>query len=226
MQTVNITPDKGVWTLVATDPGYIRIKSNAESYSRRWCTAVTDGGEPEEDVTGEKYSGNEFAEFSQVTGEVYIFTNRDDDEFAVTIGPNPTVDPSVSVDREVVVTTYRVINAFVGSSEGDIITLTQIIDVVSPDPVTISSKWRNQTTATDLVSAPSSSDLELVGSLGLSNAELRANPVQMYEKDDPFTVRGRTPDNTKDVIFDYADGTSETFFYTTSGELAGKGARE
>jgi hypothetical protein len=224
MITTNITPEKGVWTLVATDPGYVRIKSNALSDTRWWCVAVTNDGEPEEEVTGEKYLGNQFAEFSQVTGEVYVLTRRDGDEFAITIGPDPAGQPAD--DREVVVTTYRVINDFDDSSVGDVVTLTQVIDVSGSGVSTVATSWRNQTTSEDLTSAPAAADLELVGSVGLSNAQLRSAAVQIVEKDDPFTVRDRTPDNSKDVIYDYADGTSETFFFTTDGDLAGKGARE
>lgn len=225
MQTDNIQPDQKTWTLVATDPGYIRIKSNALSNSRWWCVAVTTGGEPEEEITGEKYLGNELFECSGVIGEVYIFTERQDDEFAITTGTFPGGEPATTADRELVTTTYRVTNAFDDSSVGDVITLVQILDVSGSTASTVTTVWRNQTTGDDFVSAPSISDLELVGSLGLSNAQLRATAVQIVEKDDPFTIQGRTPDNTKDVVYDYDDGTSETFFFTTDGDLAGKGVR-
>lgn len=43
--------------------------------------------------------------------------------------------------------------------------------------------------------------------------------------DDPFTVSGRTRDPAQDVIYNYGDGTAQTFFYTTAGEFAGIGAR-
>jgi hypothetical protein len=226
MQTENIRPEKNTWTLVATNPGYIRVKSNALSDSRWWCVAVTNGGEPEEGVVGEKYLGHEFAEYNEVIGEVYVITKRDDDDFAITTGVSPSADDPVPVDRELVTTTYRVTNDFDDSSIGDVVTLVQILDVSGTEATTITTIWRNQTTGTDLTSTPSISNLELVGSLGLSNAELRATAVQITEKDDPFTIQGRTPDNANDVVYDYADGTSETFFFTTDGDLAGKGARE
>jgi len=65
-----------------------------------------------------------------------------------------------SVDRELITTTYKVITAFTGASVGDIITSTQIVDV-SDVPTTVSTVWRNQTTAADLASAPSAANLEL-----------------------------------------------------------------
>lgn len=224
MQTTNISPDKDTWTLVATDPGYIRVKSNSLSDSRWWCIAVTDGGEPDEEVIGERYLGSQFAEFAQVVGEVYLLTRRDGDQFAITIGPSPA--GGSSTDREIVTTTYRAISNDEVMSEGDILTLVQVLDVSGSEAITISTIWRNQTTNTDLNSPPSSDNIELVGSLGLSNAELRSAAVKVFDKDDPFTIVGRVPDESKNVVFSYADGTFETFFYTTDGDLAGKGARE
>lgn len=79
-------------------------------------------------------------------------------------------------DREFVVTTYRAKNAFSGASVGDVITCTQVIDVTNA-PTTVGVIWRNQTTTTDLGSAPSAANLELVGSDALTNAQLRAAPV-------------------------------------------------
>ena len=79
-------------------------------------------------------------------------------------------------DRELVVTTYRCKTAFTGASVGDTITATQIIDVTGT-PTTVSTVWRNQTTAADLGSAPAAADLELVGSQALTDAQLRASAV-------------------------------------------------
>lgn len=81
------------------------------------------------------------------------------------------------VDRELVVSTYRCKTAFAGASVGDTITATQIIDVSGASPSTVSTVWRNQTTATDLGSVPSAGDLELTGSTALTDAQLRAAPV-------------------------------------------------
>jgi hypothetical protein len=81
-----------------------------------------------------------------------------------------------TVDRELVVSTYRVKTAFTGASVGDTITSTQIISV-SGTPTTVSTIWRNQTTAADLGSTPSAANLELVGSQALTDTQLRASAV-------------------------------------------------
>lgn len=78
-----------------------------------------------------------------------------------------------SSDRELVTVTYRVKTAFAGASVGDVITQTQVIDVTAT-PTTITTLWRNQTTAADLVSAPSLVNLETVGAEALTNDQLRA----------------------------------------------------
>jgi hypothetical protein len=79
-------------------------------------------------------------------------------------------------DRELVVATYRCKTAFAGASVGDTITSTQVIDV-NGTPSTVSTIWRNQTTAADLAAAPSAANLELVGSQALTDAQLRASAV-------------------------------------------------
>ncbi len=79
-------------------------------------------------------------------------------------------------DRELVVTTYRVKTAFTGASVGDTVTCTQVIDVKNT-PSTVSTIWRNQTTAADLATVPAAANLELVGSQALTDAQLRASAV-------------------------------------------------
>jgi len=81
--------------------------------------------------------------------------------------------PGSLIDRELVATTYECKIAFAGASIGDTITCTQIIDVTGT-PTNISTIWRNQTTAANLVSVPSASNLSLLGSQALTNAQLRA----------------------------------------------------
>ena len=81
-----------------------------------------------------------------------------------------------TIDRELVTVTYLCKNAFTGASIGDTITMTQVIDVTS-NPTTVSTIWRNQTTAADLASAPSASNLDYVGSSALTNTQLRASNV-------------------------------------------------
>jgi hypothetical protein len=77
-------------------------------------------------------------------------------------------------DRELVVSTYRCKTAFTGASAGDTITATQVIDVSGSLPSTVSTIWRNQTTAADLAGAPSAVNLELTGSAALTAAQLAA----------------------------------------------------
>lgn len=79
-------------------------------------------------------------------------------------------------DKEFVVTTYRVKTAFTGASVGDTVTATQVIDVTGA-PTTVTTIWRNQSTATDLASVPSATNLELVGAQALTDAQLRAAAV-------------------------------------------------
>jgi hypothetical protein len=81
------------------------------------------------------------------------------------------------LDRELVVSTYRCKTAFTGASVGDVITATQIIDVSGTTPSTVSTIWRNQTTAADLATVPAAANLELVGSQALTDAQLRASAI-------------------------------------------------
>jgi hypothetical protein len=76
-----------------------------------------------------------------------------------------------TADRELVVTTYYVKTAFTGASLNDTITCTQVLDVTTT-PTVVGVIWRNQTTALDLASTPSSTNLTLAGS-----TELTAQPV-------------------------------------------------
>lgn len=87
---------------------------------------------------------------------------------------------SATTDREFVVTTYRVKTAFTGASVGDTVTATQVLDV-SGTPSTVTTIWRNQTTAADLASVPSAANLELVGSQALTDAQLRASPIKTID---------------------------------------------
>ena len=93
-------------------------------------------------------------------------------------GRNPVEQAagSPSIDREFVVTTYRVKTAFTGASVGDTVTATQVIDVTGA-PTTVTTLWRNQSTATDFATVPSAANLELLGSQALTDAQLRAAAV-------------------------------------------------
>lgn len=83
-------------------------------------------------------------------------------------------------DRELIVTTYRVKSAFTGASVGDTIKATQVIDVTGT-PITVSTIWRNQTTAADLGAAPAAANLELLGAQALTDAQLRAAAIAVTD---------------------------------------------
>lgn len=83
-----------------------------------------------------------------------------------------------TTDRETVQTTYLVKTAFSGASVGQTVTSVQIIDVTGT-PTTVAVLWRNQSTGVDLASAPSAANLEIVGSTALTDAQLRAAPVNV-----------------------------------------------
>lgn len=66
-----------------------------------------------------------------------------------------------TIDRELVIETYRVITAFAGASVNDLVTQVQVLDVTGT-PSTLTTLWRNQTTGSD-IAAPSFVNLELAG---------------------------------------------------------------
>jgi hypothetical protein len=82
-----------------------------------------------------------------------------------------------ATNYELVVSTYTCKTAFTGASVGDIITETQIIAITGGVASTLQTIWRNQTTATDLSSAPSSVNLALEGTTALTQAQLQATAV-------------------------------------------------
>jgi hypothetical protein len=108
-----------------------------------------------------------------------------------------------STDRELVVTTYRVKTAFTGASVGDTITATQVIDVKGTLS-TVSTIWRNQTTAVDLATVPAAANLELVGSQALTDAQLRAEAVAVSA---PALTNLDTGVGALDAVAAPADGT-------------------
>ena len=95
------------------------------------------------------------------------------------------------LDRELVVSTYTVKTAFAGASVGDTITMTQVIDV-SGSPSTAGTIWRNQSTASDLVGAPSAANLTLVGSQALTDGQLRAAAVAISAASLPLPAGAAT----------------------------------
>jgi len=83
------------------------------------------------------------------------------------------VAPGASSQFAAVVTTYTCTTAFTNANIGDIITETQIINVTNT-PFTAEVLWRNQTQQIDFGSAPSSSNITLVGTQGLTLAQLQS----------------------------------------------------
>jgi hypothetical protein len=81
------------------------------------------------------------------------------------------------IDTESLTNTYLVKTAFSGASVGDVISITHIIDVAGGGYNITSTMWRNETTSTNLVAAPSHANLTLIGSNGLTDTQLRATPI-------------------------------------------------
>jgi hypothetical protein len=84
---------------------------------------------------------------------------------------------SGATDYELVVSTYTCRALFTGASVGDIITQTQVIAITNGVASTFLTVWRNQTSATDLASAPASANISLNGATALTDAQLRASAV-------------------------------------------------
>jgi len=135
-------------------------------------------------------------------------------------------------DRELVVSTYHCKTAFAGASVGDTITATQVLDV-SAAPTTVSTVWRNQTTATDLSGAPLAANLEIVGAQALTDAQLRAAPLQVRFASFDSTGQAFNPDScthtyaytngllTTDTATDGTTTWVKTYSYT-AGVLTGE----
>jgi hypothetical protein len=93
-----------------------------------------------------------------------------------------------SIDRELVVSTFRAVAAATGYSIGNTITATRVLDVSGPTVSQVGATvWFNETTGLELASAPSVANLELVGTPSLTDAQLRATPVPVS-----FTQTGLT----------------------------------
>lgn len=88
-----------------------------------------------------------------------------------------------SIDRELVVSTFRAVAAATGYSIGNTITATRVLDVSGPTVSQVGATvWFNETTGLGLASAPSVANLELVGTPSLTDAQLRATPVPVLPR--------------------------------------------
>lgn len=132
-----------------------------------------------------RWAGFDLGRHDQACAQAVVLVNPDTGEAYSVAGSE--------VDRELVVTTYVVKTAFTGASVGDTITFTQILDISATPAETVSSIWRNQTTLSDLASAPSAANLELTGSTALTAAQLAAaglgtaaNQVTQLDRTDIF----------------------------------------
>lgn len=86
------------------------------------------------------------------------------------------------VDRETVVTTYRVKTAFTGASVGDTVNAIRVLDVSGSSASQVGATiWYNESTAATLASAPSIANLESAGTVGLTDAQLRAAAVPVVD---------------------------------------------
>lgn len=95
---------------------------------------------------------------------------------------NPTTGQpytSANADKHTTVTTYKVKTNFSAASVGQTITCTQVIDISTDPPTTLSALWRNQSTSSDLGAAPLAEYLTLMGATALTDAELRATPIDV-----------------------------------------------
>lgn len=108
-------------------------------------------------------------------GDEWIFDNPDPGA-----GGGSGGGAVAAADRELLVTVYRATAAFTGASQNDIISATRMMDVTGSTAVQVgATSWFNETTGQPLVSAPNNANIEFTASPGLSNAQLRAAPVQM-----------------------------------------------
>ena len=169
-QWVKIGDDTNSW--------YLQNEGSTIVYLKMSDTTPTDRSgsveiQPNQNMNSGIMSGNVWASVIDGSARCAIVTG-------ITIGGGSGGGSgTTAVDRELVVTTYTCKTAFTGASIGDTITQTQVIDVTST-PSTVSVVWRNQSTATDLASAPSSANLTLAGvGIGLTDAQLRAAPIMV-----------------------------------------------
>lgn len=77
-------------------------------------------------------------------------------------------------------TFFDALHAFTGASIGDLIVQTDVYDMTTNPPTLVETTWRNATTGLDLAAPPAGADLTYKGGAGLTDAQLRATPVPVY----------------------------------------------
>ena len=165
---------KGTWILISDNEAYMLQNKGTGKVLVKASDSM-----PTNIIGSIELSGDKWLTSDELVGKVWCTALNEDQLIAYAVGGEVSGGGSggTTIDREVVVTTYTSKTAFTGASVGDTITATQIIDVTGT-PVTVSTVWRNQSTSTDLSSAPSSANLTLAGAgIGLTDAQLRATPV-------------------------------------------------
>lgn len=128
--------------------------------------------------------------------------------------------PAPGQQRELVVTTYVAINAFVGASSGDTITSTRVINLTTDPPTTESVVWRNESTGVDLIGAPSASDIDLVGAGALTDAQLRASPVPISASALPLPTGATTELTVAGIAASQTSGAQKTQIVSGANTLA------
>jgi hypothetical protein len=98
-----------------------------------------------------------------------------------------------TIDRELVVVSYRVTTAFLGASVGDVVTSRRVLDVTDVPTQVGGTTWYNETTAAALGSAPSAANIVPLGAGGLTDAQLRAAAVAVSSVDLGATTDGAAP---------------------------------
>ena len=140
-----------------------------------------------------------------------------------------TISPSgPATQLETIVTTYSAKQdptLPLSYTKGDILQLTEVIDNSSTPPSTKSSVWKNVTTSTENI-AVDRADITILPSSSLTNAELRALPVNVYNSDYEFEtyvanangtgyVKGDIIRRETKVVFGSTDTVTETWTNVT-----------
>lgn len=125
-------------------------------------------------------------------------------------------------DRELVITTYRAKVSGTGFSVGDTITAIRYINVSTGSPAQEgATAWYNETTSS-AISAPGAANIELSGTTGLTDAQLRAQPVRTGAQRVTMTDRsGTIATGGGSQALMPANGSREGFFVQnlSSGDL-------
>ena len=176
---------------------------------------------PSEDIAARQISGLTNDELRAAPVDVFV-TNQ------VAVSPN-----GPATQFETIITTYSAKQnpTLPGLlySQGDILQLTEVVDNSSTPPNVTSSIWKNVTTNTNTISVDSA-DISILPTSGLTNAELRATPVNVYNSDYEYEVYVANADGvgyvkhdiirreTK-VVFGATDTTTETWSNVTQGTV-------